>query len=135
MVGQLPVQGWLRNGRPFYGVEARTIFARILDDDQLQIAVLQQVNLICEVGVVIATTAPLDVLRKHLRPLKPGLENSVWAVHDQVWVRRTVPGPILKEVELPLSTDALALVGGPGDVLKGGDRAGFCLAPSAAGCQ
>jgi len=94
------VQGGLGNGRPFCLEVRRPMRTRILDGDKLQVAAFQQVNLIDGFEVVVAASFALGFRHKDLRPLEPGLHNALWAVLDQVSVRRSVPGPILRELEI-----------------------------------
>ena len=117
-------KGSLRNRRPYRHIEGdRTFCARIFESQILQIEVLQQVDLIPGIGAVGGRA--LDFRHERRRTLEPGHLYLRWAVHDQVSIRRAVPGPILKEIEKELFTGALALVDRPGDALEGGHPAWF----------
>ena len=109
----------LRNARPLGRKLARTTPARIFDEHELEVAVLKDVDLVgaTSIGLVAARGG-----RRYedLRPLKPRLPNQLRAVHDQVWVRRAVKGPIFKEIEKDRPTGTMALVGDRCDVLKRG---------------
>ncbi len=95
----------LRNGLPLFAFPERTTSARILvDGRELQVAVFQDVDL---VGATLVGLGAHCAVRRYedLRPLESGFNDLLWLVLDKVSILRNVDGPILKELEVPLSTE------------------------------